>query len=101
MLRRFAGQKDACTIANLNRNTLPGTTPLPHAPPNKSKLAFKEKKAQIAAPVCIVCKSDSVCLFSHIAQKSVSSFRPCSFALDWWVGTISNRIDSLIYINFD
>jgi hypothetical protein len=27
--------------------------------------------------------------------------RPCSFLPDWWVGTISNRITSLIYINFD
>jgi hypothetical protein len=27
--------------------------------------------------------------------------RPCSFVLDWWVGTITNRIASLIYINFD
>jgi hypothetical protein len=27
--------------------------------------------------------------------------RPSSFVPDWWVGTISNRIDSLIYINFD
>jgi hypothetical protein len=27
--------------------------------------------------------------------------RPCSFVADWWVRTISNRIASLIYINFD
>jgi hypothetical protein len=27
--------------------------------------------------------------------------RPCSFVPDWWVGTIPNRIASLIYINFD
>jgi hypothetical protein len=27
--------------------------------------------------------------------------RPCSFVSDWWVGTISNRIVSLIYINFN
>jgi hypothetical protein len=27
--------------------------------------------------------------------------RPCSFVSDWWVGTIPNRIASLIYINFD
>jgi hypothetical protein len=27
--------------------------------------------------------------------------RPCSFVPDWWVGTIHNRIASLIYINFD
>jgi hypothetical protein len=27
--------------------------------------------------------------------------RPCSFVSDWWVGTITNRIASLIYINFD
>jgi hypothetical protein len=29
------------------------------------------------------------------------NFRACSFVLDWWVGTIPNRIASLIYINFD
>jgi hypothetical protein len=27
--------------------------------------------------------------------------RPCSFVPDWWVGTIPNRIASLIYLNFD
>jgi hypothetical protein len=27
--------------------------------------------------------------------------RPCSFVSDWWVGTIPNRIASIIYINFD
>ena len=27
--------------------------------------------------------------------------RSCSFVPDWWVGTISNWIASLIYINFD
>jgi hypothetical protein len=27
--------------------------------------------------------------------------RPCSFVSYWWVGTIPNRIASLIYINFD
>jgi hypothetical protein len=30
-----------------------------------------------------------------------SCFRACSFVPDWWVGTIPNRIASLIYINFD
>jgi hypothetical protein len=29
------------------------------------------------------------------------TFRPCSFLSDRWVGTIPNRITSLIYINFD
>jgi hypothetical protein len=27
--------------------------------------------------------------------------RACSFVLDWWVRTIPNRINFLIYINFD
>jgi hypothetical protein len=27
--------------------------------------------------------------------------RACSFVPNWWVGTIPNRITSLIYINFD
>jgi hypothetical protein len=27
--------------------------------------------------------------------------RACSFVSDWWVGTIPDRIASLIYINFD
>jgi hypothetical protein len=31
----------------------------------------------------------------------MQSVRSCSFVLDWWVGTIPNRIVSLIYINFD
>jgi hypothetical protein len=31
----------------------------------------------------------------------ISHVRPCSFVPDWWVGTIPNRIASLIYINFD
>jgi hypothetical protein len=31
----------------------------------------------------------------------LDQLRPCSFVLDWWVGTIPNRIVSLIYINFD
>jgi hypothetical protein len=31
----------------------------------------------------------------------VAIFKPCSFVPDWWVGTIPNRIASLIYINFD
>jgi hypothetical protein len=30
----------------------------------------------------------------------LKTLRPCSFALDWWVGTIPNRIASLIYIDF-
>jgi hypothetical protein len=66
MLRRFAGQKDACTIANLNRNTLPGTTPLPHAPPNKSKLAFKRRhKLQLQ----LVCKVTPY-VSSHTLHKN-------------------------------
>jgi hypothetical protein len=32
---------------------------------------------------------------------TVLQLRPCSFLSDWWVGTISDRIASLIYINFD
>jgi hypothetical protein len=27
--------------------------------------------------------------------------RPCSFVRGWWIGTIPNRIISLIYIDFD
>jgi hypothetical protein len=41
-----------------------------------------------------VCMQKSHCLKCY-------SFRPCSFLLDWWVGTIPDRIASLIYINFD
>jgi hypothetical protein len=52
MLRRFAGQKDACTISNLNRNTLPGTTP-PACSSKQTKASLQEKKAQIAAPTCM------------------------------------------------
>jgi hypothetical protein len=33
--------------------------------------------------------------------KTLVTLRPCSFVSDWWVGTIPNRIVSLIYINFD
>jgi hypothetical protein len=29
----------------------------------------------------------------------ITRFRACSFVSDWWVGTIPNRIVSLIYIN--
>jgi hypothetical protein len=31
----------------------------------------------------------------------LNRLRPCSFLPDWWVGTIPDRIDSLIYIKFD
>jgi hypothetical protein len=35
-------------------------------------------------------------------QETLSNgIRPCSFVSDWWVGTIPDRIASLIYINFD
>jgi hypothetical protein len=34
----------------------------------------------------------------HISTKQL---RPCSFVPDWWVGTIPDRIASLIYINFN
>jgi hypothetical protein len=30
-----------------------------------------------------------------------ATIRHCSFLLNWWIGTISNQIVSLIYINFD
>jgi hypothetical protein len=39
-----------------------------------------------------------VCQSSHGIPMQI---RPCSFVSDWWVGTIPNRIASLIYINFD
>jgi hypothetical protein len=35
------------------------------------------------------------------SRCSACSFRACSFVSDWWVGTIPNRIASLIYINFE
>jgi hypothetical protein len=31
----------------------------------------------------------------------VISARPRSVVMDWWAGSIPNRITSLIYINFD
>jgi hypothetical protein len=34
-------------------------------------------------------------------SRNIYIFRPCSFVPNWWVGTIPNRIASLIYINFD
>jgi hypothetical protein len=34
-------------------------------------------------------------------QALRATLRPCSFVPDWWIGTITNRITSLIYINFD
>jgi hypothetical protein len=37
----------------------------------------------------------------EILELISESVRPCSFLLDWWVGTIPDRIASLIYIKFD
>jgi hypothetical protein len=34
-------------------------------------------------------------------RNFLDQLRPCSFLPDWWVGTILDRIASLIYINFD
>jgi hypothetical protein len=39
--------------------------------------------------------------FTWEIKLRLFSFRPYSFVLDWWVGTIPNWIASLIYINFD
>jgi hypothetical protein len=40
-------------------------------------------------------------LFMFFFPMERSRLRPYSFLPDWWVGTIPDRIASLIYINFD
>jgi hypothetical protein len=50
---------------------------------------------------------DQILTYADLFQDRILTYadlfhlRPCSFVPDWWVGTISNRIASLIYINYD
>jgi hypothetical protein len=50
----------------------------------------------VQAPVLVV-----ALLNSGVMYSSYVSLRRCSFVPNWWVGTITNWIASLIYINFD
>jgi hypothetical protein len=51
------------------------------------------------APVTIFSSLEKNILL--LLMSSWVTLRPCSFLPDWWVGTILDRIASLIYINFD
>jgi hypothetical protein len=60
-----------------------------------------EKKVTSEPPSIVKAREGTSSAGRLTGLPGMNLLRPCSFVLDWRVGTIPNRIASIIYINFN